>query len=827
MHLILASLLQNKGRVLISILAIALGVALGYAVHAINAAAMNEFGQALQTVSGEADLTVRGPRAGFDENLYVTLARMPEIAVASPMLEADVHVVGRDESLQLLGIDVFRAWRIQPALVGEGADRLDTLRPDMVFLSPAAARWLGVAADDTLRVQVGLATIAVRVAGVLSGGGQRLGVMDIGAMQWRLERLGVLTRIDLRLKPGVDVAQFSARLQRDLPPGVFVETPRASLDTTLRMSRAYRVNLTVLALVALFTGALLVFSTEALSVVRRRGELALLRVLGITRAGLLRLLATESLLIGAIGAALGIIIGHALASVVLSSIGADLGAGFFSGLQPRLRIEWLTIVLYGCAGVAAALIGGLVPAVEAARARPAPALKAGDEQVAYRPLHVPAIALALLALGAVLVALPPVNGLPLFGYGAIMLLMVGTIGLIPWLSALVFGRMRLPYGAIGELALSQLRGASAQTAIGLAAIVAAVSLMVAMAIMVTSFRDSLDQWLGRILPADLYVRANVTGEAGYLDVQAQRTITALPGIARVEFLRAQQIVLDPARPRVTLLARDLSARGAQTVLPLISSVRLPTADETPPIWISEAIADLFALVPGQHVHVPLRGRSVEFAVAGIWRDYVRQSGALVIDRTLYVTLTGDDSVTDAALWLTSQANANEVVTRLRSDVPGGELLEIAAPGEIRGRSLSIFDRTFAVTYALEACAVIIGLFGLSSSVAGQVLARRRQFGMLRHIGMTRGQVSAMLSMEGALTAALGLIAGLLLGWVISLVLIHVVNRQSFHWSMNLHLPWRSLALFALAMLLLATLVAAVSGRSAMGKDVIRAVQEDW
>jgi len=385
----------------------------------------------------------------------------------------------------------------------------------------------------------------------------------------------------------------------------------------------------------------------------------------------------------------------------------------------------------------------------------------------------------------------------------------------------------VPHGAIGALALAQLRGASAQTAIGLAAIVAAVALMVAMAIMVTSFRDSLDQWLLRILPADLYVRANVAGESGFIDEQAQRAMAQIPGIARVEFLRAQQIMLDQAHPRVTLLARDLSARGAENVLPLISSASVPNDSRDSPVWISEAVADLYALAPGQRVQIPLGGRTHTLIVAGVWRDYARQSGALVIDRTLYLQTTGDRLVTDAAIWLAAGADASAVIGRLRADVSGGSLLEIASPGEIRRLSLSIFDRTFAVTYALEACAVIIGLFGLSSSVAGQVLARKREFGMLRHIGMTRRQVGAMLSVEGALSAALGLSTGLLLGWAISLVLIHVVNRQSFHWGMEVHLPWRSLALLAVTLMVLATLVAALSGRSAMGKDIIRAVKEDW
>lgn len=826
LRLVIASLAMSRGRVAVSILAIALGVALGYAVQAINGSAVNEFTQALQTVSGDADLTVRGPRAGFDEILYPRLARMPEVAVASPMLEADLHVAGHDQPLHVIGIDVFRAAQLQPALVGEGADRLDTLRPDVIFLTPQAARWLGLGAGGHLTAQVGLSPLVLRVGGVLGTGGQRQGVMDIGAMQWRLQRLGVLSRIELRLRPGVDGRAFADRLQRELPSGVFADTPRTSLDSTLRMSRAYRVNLTVLALVALFTGGLLVFSTEALAVVRRRSELALLRVLGMTRRSLLRLLAMESAIIGALGALIGIALGHAIAAVVLRSVGADLGAGFFAGVEPQLGFDWRTVLIYAAAGIGAALIGGLLPAWEAARARPAPALKAGDEQVAYRALRVPRAALVLLAASGLLLLLPPLGGLPLPGYASILLMMLGTIAAVPWLCAFAFERLHSPRGAVGALALAQLRGAAAQTAVGLAAMVAAVGLMVAMAIMVTSFRDSLEQWLGRVLPADLYVRASSAGDTAFFGEAAQSAIAHVPGAARVEFLRAQQIALDPARPRVTLLARDLHTRSAGDVLPLIGS-----SDATVPldraIWVSEAIADLYDYRPGSHVQIPLAGRNVDFVVAGLWRDYARQSGALVIDRAVYVALTGDRLVSDAALWLQPGVPAVDVVQRLRANVPGGALMEVATPGEIRSLSLSIFDRTFAVTYALELCAIVIGLFGLSSSVASQVLARRRQFGMLRHLGMTRRQVSAMLSVEGLLSASLGTAVGMVLGWAISLVLVHVVNRQSFHWSIDLHMPWRALAVLAVTMLAAATLVGALSGRSAMGRDIVRSVREDW
>jgi putative ABC transport system permease protein len=827
--ILLAPLWQKKGRVLISVVAIALGVALGYWVQLINRTAANEFGQALYTLSGEADLTVRGARAGFDEALYPPIARLPEVAVASPALEVEARLPGRDEPLRLLGLDAFRAARLQPGLVGEGSERLDTLRSDTVFLSRSAAQFLELEPGHVLRVQVGLDDVALRVAGLLhdNAGDQRLAVMDIAAAQWRLHHLGKLTRVDLRLRPGVDVSAFRQRLQRTLPAGVYVQRPESTVESNLRLTRAYRMNLNVLALVALFTGALLVFSTQVLSVLRRRPELALLRVLGVTRARMAWMLAVESALVGAIGAALGLIAGHLLAIATVATVGADLGAGFFTGVTPHLQLSLTALVTFFAAGVLAALAGGLLPALEAARAQPAPALRAGDEQLAYRRIQSPRAGLLLMLAGGVSAQLPAVGGLPLFGYGAVALLLVGAIVLVPWISARVFAVLSPPRSVPIALALAQLRAAPAQAGIGLAAVVAAVGLMVAMAIMVASFRDSLDAWLHRMLPADLYLRAGTAGDTGFLDASAQQAIARLAGVQRVEFLRAQQVLLDPALPRVTLLARDLDAARAEAALPLVTAAVRPGPRDPPAMWITETVADLYRLRPGARIEVPLAGRNVSFTVAGIWRDYARQNGALLLDRAFYVELTGDRLATDAALWLAPGIAIGQVQAQLEDALPRGGRIEVAQPSEIQQLSLSIFDRTFAVTYMLEACAILIGLFGLSTGVAAQVAARRREFGMLRHIGMTRRQIGAMLASEGLLSAAVGLAVGLIPGWLISLILVHVINRQSFHWSMELHMPWALLGVLALALLSLATLTAAVSGRRAMGSDVVRAVREDW
>ena len=822
------SLAQNKTRSSLSVLAIALGVALGYAVQLITGAAVNELALGVQFLSGDADLQVRGPRSGFDEAVYPELARLPEVAVASPVVEVDAKLADRGDVLKIIGIDAFRAAAVQPGLIADAANRLDYLRSDMLFLSVAAAHVLGVAPGDTLNFQVALRAVPLRVAGLVSADAQqRFAVMDIAGAQASFDRLGKITRVDLRLRPGVDIDALRERLQARLPAGLAVQRPEAGVAASESLSRSYRVNLNVLALVALFTGGLLVFSTQALVIVRRRAQLALLRVLGVTRRQLATLLVVEGAIVGTVGSALGLALGFVLAQAAVRIIGADFGAGYFRGVAPILSPAPLALMLFFGLGVLTAMLASLVPALEAARSPPAPALKAGDDERAFARLRASWPGLVTIGAGAVTALLPPVAGLPLFGYIAIALLLIGTLMLMPRIAVVLLAVLPLPRGAPPRLALLQMRGAPGQVAVSLAAIVASVSLMVSMAIMVASFRISLDTWLERVLPADVYVRAGAAGDSAYMTADDQAHIAALPGVRRAEFLREQLLLLDAGRPRVYLLARTIDAANLSRQLQLVSGSVTVAAGAPPPAWANEAMVDLYGFMPGKVIELPIAGKPAAFTVAGVWRDYARPHGAVVIERERYIALTGDRSATNGALWLAPGTNLEELGRVIVRDVPGGARLEIAAPGEIREFSLKAFDRTFAVTYALELAAVVIGLFGLSSSFGALVLSRRREFGMLRHIGMTRRQIGSMLAAEGVTITGIGLSAGFALGWLISLVLIHVVNRQSFHWSMELAVPWTWLAGSAVLVLALSTLTALASGRQAMGQRAILAVKEDW
>lgn len=816
-----------------AVLAVMLGVALAFSVHLINASALAEFASAARSAGGQPDLELRAAQGAMDEALYARIATDPDVALASPVLELQTLALARDgrrATLRVLGVDALVVGAVAPALQpvpAEGVDRLTVLSPATIFLNPAAQQLLPA---ERVQVQAGLALREVQVAGTAGAGGGPLAVMDIAAAQDLFERGGQLSRIDVKLRAGVAPEAWLARMR--LPPQVQAGDPADAGQRVSALSRAYRVNLTVLALVALFTGAFLVFSVLALSVARRAQQFALLGVLGLTARERLRLVLAESALLGTLGSVLGIALGTGLAAAALTLLGGDLGGGYFPGVQPQLHFSAWAAAGYGALGVVAALVGGWLPARHAARLPLAQTLKGLGTGLPRARRHRAGI--AALAASVVLAFLPPVAGMPLAAYLSVGLLLVGGISVLPAAVGALYDRIapRVAHRLLPLLAVERARRVRESAAVAVSGVVAALSLAVALTVMVASFRQSVSDWLDVLLPADLYVRTSsstASADTAFLEPRLVQGLGQVPGVARMGVQRVRNLQLDPARPPVALLARAIV--DAKRDLPLVGeTVAVPAG--AVPVYVSEAMLDLYGARRGEPLPAlqPALGQA-DFVVAGVWRDYVRQTGAVLLDRADYLRLTGDTRVTDAQLWLAPGASPQQVQAGVRAlvarEAGRPELVEFASAAEVRAVSLRIFDRSFAVTYWLQAVAIAIGLFGVAASFSAQVLARRKEFGLLAHLGLTRREILAVVAGEGAAWTLIGAFAGLALGIAVALVLVHVVNPQSFHWTMDLLLPWARLLALCLAVIVAGTLTAWAAGRAAAGRDAVLAVKEDW
>jgi putative ABC transport system permease protein len=649
--------------------------------------------------------------------------------------------------------------------------------------------------------------------------------MDIGLVQWKFDRIGKLSRIDLRIEPGVPASTVRRELLRVLPPNVQIVVPGKASNDAVKLSRAYRANLTALALVALFTGGFFVFSTQALATLRRRREFAVMHALGLTRKEQLVSQLLGAVLIGAAGSAIGVAVGIVLARLGIGLLGGAIGRGYFQDVDAALAVHASEIAVFFALGVIVALAGALRPAFDAARVPTAAALKAADVTshiVRTRWGWV----VAMYVSGIAALNIPPIGGLPLAGYAGIALLLIGTVLAMPGLVNFIVARAPSLRRVTHELALAQIQGTARYAALSVSAVVVSFSLMVAMAVMVHSFRESLDAWTQKLLPADVYVRAGYVAQSSGLDSRTVARLRELPGVSRTAVSRFAEARVAGVRQPFALVAISNDARTIEKSRWMVASF----AGKKPgvlPVWLSEVAAERMGRKPGELLKFDLQGNPVVAYVAGVWRDYEHANGALIMELRAYRGITHDDWSNTVWFWLDDAGKESQLRAAIAAIMPHDINYDLRAPRELRKMSLAAFDRTFAITYLLEGVAILIGLFGVGTGISSQVVARRAELGALHHIGMRRREIARMLALEGALLGTIGVLVGLAMGLVVGWVLIFVVNRQSFHWSMDLHVPIFSLGLLSAILIATAAVIAALSGRQAVSAASVRAVKEDW
>ncbi|MBM3388094.1 MAG: ABC transporter permease [Betaproteobacteria bacterium] len=838
----------------VGVLAVALGVALAFSVHLINESALAEFSSAVRSATGQSDGALQCPQF-CDDRVWDAIQTQDGVVAASAVLEVDSYALdaqGKRQALKVLGLDALTIASVAPELLPRVSetmlDRLGFLDPQRLFLNPAALQVLQVRDGQTVELQAGLGLRTLTVAGTVAAGGTALAVMDIAGAQEHFEAVGRISRVELRLQTGrtLQALQNQWRAQPWWPEGARLQAPEEGAQRVSTASRAYRVNLTVLALVALFVGAFLVFSIQSLSVSQRTPSLALLGVMGLSAHQRLGLVLSESLLMGAAGSALGLLLGAGAAGLALRWLAGDLGGGYFPGIAPSLQMSPQSAAVFGTLGVLAALTGGWSPARQAQGMAVAQALKGlGGTDVRSLP---PWAGPALVAAGALLALVPPWQGLALAAYAAVACLLLGGMACVPAVVAMLLHRLQPRDDARLVLALGRARHERQEATVAVAGVVASLSLAVALTVMVASFRTGVSQWLDQVLPADLYARtatSSAASDGAYLPLAFVQAAAALEGVQRVEAARTRPIVVDPKRPAVSLVARPLQtgAQGGPGLEP-----RLPMVGPTLPKqalqaaqassgstllagYVTEAMEMLYGARPGTTLQLTLATEigtvRLQVFVMGVWRDYARQFGAVVVDLDEYRAVTGDQRVNDIAIHAHRGADLDRLQGALRALADRASLIEFAVPAQIRALSMRIFDRSFAVTYYLQALAIGIGLFGIAASFSAQVLARRKEFGLLTHLGLTRGQIVGIVAAEGAAWTAAGAVAGLLLGLAVSAVLVHVVNPQSFHWTMDWVLPWPRLIGLCVCVVLAGSIAAAISARAAVSTDAVRSVKEDW
>lgn len=823
--LIRAHAFQQPFRSLLTVVGVALGVLASVAITAANVEVLRAFERAVLTVAGPATLEIVGHDLGLDETVITAVRTVPGVVRAAPVIEEAVVVAEgphRGESLQVFGLDLLeeageRGFRMER---GSAEDALnDLLAPHSLYLGRQLGRDWHLARGGELDVTAGHRTVRLRVAGLLHGEEaraslwNRVAIMDLAAAQVLFDSVGRLARIELVTAADRSPEEVAAAVRALLPPHLIVQRPAQRSAQVEKMVGAFQLNLTVLSWVGLLVGMFLVYNTMSFSVAQRRREIGIYRALGMTERRVAGLFLLEAGLFGCLGGLLGGIAGLWLARslvVLVSRTISDLYVPLASnGTFATVDAQSLASLLQGLVvGIVVSMAGALGPAVDAGRTVTTKALAPGDYETSQslRRRRYLWGSLALVVLGSLCTQARPVAGLPVFGYLATLCLL-GALSLLAPVCILAL-QTATQWKEAGPALSGNLRRMAAdhaarhpgRNAVTVSALMVGLSIMIGVVVMVRSFRETVELWVNETVMADLIV-APPAWLHGKQIGQASRALPGawlsalqtIEGVAAVDTYR--DVEAEAQGQPVALVSRDLrlhAEKGRYLMVEGDWTTVLLRAAESGGVLLSEVLANRLGLRAGESVTITTPKGPQPVPVEGIFYDYATDGGKMVMDRTAYRRYWDDERVTVFALYLVPGADSERVRQTVIGALTAGEE-RVTPPSIIRNKELrqeilDIFDRTFVLTYVLEAIAVLVAVLGIVNTLVTAVLERRRELATLQAIGAGPKQVERLVLWEavylGMIGAILGVIGGLALAWV----LIAVINKQSFGWTIRMTVP---------------------------------------
>ncbi len=807
-------LLRHPWNLWLSVLGIGLGVAVVIAVDLANASARSAFRLSMDALVGKATHQIVGGPGGIPEQAYVRLRLHGGDWPTAPVVEGTVR--HGDRSFTLFGVDPLAERPFRGGLTGIGDSDLKRLllESGSIMMPSALARELGLEPGAHISLTIGGSDAAAQLIGRFDSDNpatrDALLVADIATAQELLGRIGVLDRIDLILQP----AQVTA-VQALLPPGLRLERSDTRTASSERMTEAFHINLAAMGLLALLVGGFIIYNTMTFAVLQRRGLFGNLRVLGVTRRELFLLILGEALLLGLIGTLIGMLAGTLIAQFLVQLVTRTINDLYFTLTVTRLFLSPAVLAKGALIGITATLIAALGPAWEAARSEPRDVQRRTLIETRMGRLF-PRLALAgllLMGIGLSLTHIPE-RGL-LFAFSALFLIIVGFSLTVPRLLAWI-GRLLLPLlgrlaPPLGRLALRGVFGSLSRTGPAVAALTVAVATTVGVGVMIASFRTTVALWLEQTLTSDIYVSAPSSlsnRTTGALDPGVLPRLQGLAGIHAIS--RGRSVTIDSEHGEVELLAIRMAAhsyRGFRFKGRALDGLwsRFHAGEL---VLVSEPYAYRHGVGAGDQLRLFTAAGWRSFTVGGVIFDYGSDRGMLVLHQPLYAQLWNDPGISALGIGLEDPARLQPVLQAVRTALgPLDQTLRIRATGELRKHSMAVFDRTFAVTHVLRLLAVGVAFIGILSALLALHLERAKEHAVLRATGATPGQLLGLVTLQSSL---LGLISGLLalpLGWLMSDILINVVNLRSFGWTMQSVLPPEVLG----QALLLAVLAALLAG----------------
>jgi len=840
---IVRDLVKNWIRSAITIGGIALGVSVFLAITLANETALSKFKETVDVISGKANLEIRSQSGRYINASFMRdIEWLQELGVRmAPMIQETV-VFGSEgeEPVQLVGVDVLSDPDFFAGGVGTN-ESYDMFAPGSALVGWKLAETHKLSIGKTFELSVNDRTSTFKVAGLLEkeglGGAFSGNVVatDIENAQVALDSEDKVSEIEL-IVPEEVLPQVKEELEHALPPSVMIDRPETRGNNVEKMTRSFQYNLTALAFIALIVGMFLIYNTITISVIRRRGEIGTLRALGLKRSQVSILFLSEAALFGIVGSAAGVACGLGFADGALTAIAGTMEHFYFQHPFGSTTVDPNTLVRAFLIGFSITVLAAVPPVWESTTVQPAEAVRRSsyESKVLGSAGKLSFVGLALFTVGWFAAQAPPLFGFPFFGYLSALCAILGTAFCTPVLVRFVFsvlGRSSLYKsitGTEGLLAARSLYGASGRTSLAVASLMIGISMMISLAIMISSFRSTVVAWVDQTLKADLWIqsasRARGSRQAR-LDESVLKTIETIPSIAAVDGFVEQRMQYK-GEPSIV-------AGGDFEVLKKHGTLRVTSGEKPEQVWqrmgedscfVSEAFAIRKQVNLGDVIELPTDHGVVNLKVGAIYYDYSSDLGHVVIDRDVYKKHFDDHKLTSIAVYLKPDADLEKTRSEILNAVSGKSLIAMRSTRELRKEAMRVFDRTFAVTYALHTIAVSVALLSVMNALLALSFESRRDFGILRYLGAQRVQLQKIVLGQSFLLGCLGNVTGLAVGAVLSLLLVNVINRQSFGWTVQLEIPWDFIAQSAALVLAAALAAGYIPSRQAaktLAPEVVR------
>ena len=788
--LLFRPLLREKTRTALTILGIAVGVAVVVAIQLANQSALRAFRESVDAVAGRANYQIVSEATPLPEDTLLALQPLWREGVRfAPVIDVEGLVEPAQIPVRLLAVDLlsdlhFRDYRY--AKVRKGT--FDLFANDAVIIPAPFAKEHGLMMGSPLTLNILGQTKRMTVRGILEAQGPAtafngaIAVCDIATAQKAFGLTARLTRIDLMVPNDESLKRVK------LPPGARIERPSRRNERVEKMLQAFRVNLFALAGVALLVGMFLVYNTVLLSILRRRRDVGVLKTLGAAPGQIFGAFVAEGLLFGAVGSVLGIALGNWLAFAILGSIGKTINSLYVTSRPEAIVLTPGVIAIGMAVGMALSFVSAIQPSVEAARVGPNAFIRTGGSAGARGGLRAGP---ALLCFGAAILAsrLPAWRGIAVGGYVAVLLVVAGFSFLAPAVIRLT-SKIPLPFGIVGRLASASLPASLRRTSIASAALAIAIGMMVAVALMVGSFRETVRIWVNQTVSSDLWLRPSKglsNAGSALFPPQIADELRRVPFVAAMDRARGRDIVLGDSLVTVGSGDFDVAVRFGDLpmVAPRDSRAAIGRARREHGVVVSESFSTKFGKGVGDAVELPGAG---SFPITGVYRDYSNDRGTIVMDREDYVRAFHDDRINTIVVYLKPGITREEARRKLEAQFGPRYHAFAVTNGEIRSEVMRIFDQTFLITYALLGVAIVVAVLGIVNTLAALILERTRELALLRVTGLSVRETRIMIVLESSLLGLAATAAGVAMGYALSWILINVINKQSFGWTIEFHTP---------------------------------------